>query len=101
MPSIPNLAIELLNQRHDRSQFDCGNASLNQDLKIQATQDVRRYLCRTYVMSQADRIVIGYYTLSASLIEYAHLRKDARKKLSRYPMPVALIHRTHSSSFDS
>ena len=88
-----DLKIEPLDQSHDRQHFDCGNEVLNQYLRTQAKQDLRRDLAQTYVLVQEDRSVVGYYTLSASSIEHTHLPDEARKKLPRYPIPAALIGR--------
>lgn len=93
MSHAPDLVIDLLGASHDRSGFDCGHDVLNRYLTTQATQDVRRNFAQTYVLVQHNRNVIGYYTLSASMIEHAHLPVAAREKLPRYPIPAALIGR--------
>lgn len=93
MPHSSDFSVALLDNSHDRSRFDCGNIALNRYLATQATQDVRRDLAQTYVMIDKQRLVVGYYTLSANMIEHAHLPEAARKKLPRYPIPTVLIGR--------
>ena len=93
MPKSADFHIILLEQSHNRSQFDCGNEVLNRYLAQQATQDVRRNLAQIYVLLADNNIVVGYYTINASMIEYANLPESARKNLPRYPIPAALIGR--------
>jgi len=93
MPKSADFRIVLLEQAHNRSQFDCGNEMLNRYLTQQATQDVRRSLAQIYVLLANDNVVIGYYTINASMIEYANLPEPVRKNLPRYPIPAALIGR--------
>lgn len=93
MSELSTLRIILLEQSHVRSKFDCGNEVLNRYLVQQATQDIRRNLAQIYVMITGDNVVIGYYTINASMIEYTNLPESARKNLPRYPIPASLIGR--------
>ena len=93
MPKLSNLRIILLEQAHNRSQFDCSNEALNRYIAQQATQDTRRNLAQIYVMLAGDNVVIGYYTINASMIEHINLPQSARKNLPRYSIPAALIGR--------
>lgn len=43
------LMIELLNKKHNRNNFDCGNEILNNYLKNQAGQDVKRKLAACFL----------------------------------------------------
>ncbi|MFN4831174.1 MAG: hypothetical protein ACK6C7_01340 [Pseudanabaena sp.] len=74
--------------------FDCGNADDEQELAIY----IKRYAltndqsgcAKTFVAITDDLQVLGYYTLSASLIDLPEsFRKQA--KLPDYPSPVVLI----------
>ncbi len=93
MSELSDLRIILLEQSCNRNKFDCGNDVLNRYLVQQATQDVRRNLSQIYVMITGDNLVIGYYTINASMIEYINLPETVRKNLPRYPIPAALIGR--------
>ncbi len=74
--------------------FDCGNDDDEQELSIY----IKRYAltndqsgcAKTFVAITDDLQVLGYYTLSASLIDLPEsFRKEA--KLPDYPSPVVLI----------
>ena len=55
---------------HDRTQFDCGNETLNLYLREQVGQDVRRNLTKCYVVCEDDTYrVIAFMTLSNCSID--------------------------------
>ena len=61
--------IELLNKIHNRNDFDCGNELLNNYLKTQAGQDVKRKLSACFVLIESETNAIkGFYTLSNNRI---------------------------------
>ncbi len=75
--------------------FDCGEAPLNDYLRHQASQDVRRGVARAFAatpVAAAERIA-GFFTLSAASVQAEALPEAWRKKLPRYPVPVALLGR--------
>lgn len=79
----------LLHKKHNKANFDCGKSLLNQYLKIQAGQDVRRKLSACFVITEEDAdVVIGYYTLSNFSIPNENLPENIRTKL---PMAYAVI----------
>lgn len=90
-----NLIIEPLNRGHDKSAFDCGVPSLNDYLKKQAGQDVKRRISRIFVATAPDQPtrILGYYTLSSLSIQLDELPQAASRKLPRHPIPCALIGR--------
>ncbi|MCZ7598009.1 MAG: GNAT family N-acetyltransferase [Gammaproteobacteria bacterium] len=96
----PDLAIVPLDKQHDRQAFDCGEPSLDQYIDRYASQDVRRRINRVFVASPLDapRQVIGYYSLSAGSLNAASLPEAVRRRLPRYPVPVALLGRLAVSS---
>lgn len=81
--------------RHDRGSFDCGEASLNAYLQRYAGQDVRRRVSRVFVATPADSQsrVVGYYGLNAGSLDAAELPDRLRRRLPRYPVPVAVLGR--------
>lgn len=86
--------IEPLTRRHVRQEFFCGIGELDEYLKRQAGQDMRRNVARVFVAS-LDRspVIAGYYSLSAASIEFSNLPEDLKRKLPRYPIPAARIGR--------
>lgn len=90
-----DLIITPLGKHHDRLSFDCGEPSLNQYLHRYANQDMKRLVSRVFVASSQDlpQRVIGYYSLSAGSLDATDLPDKLRKRLPRYPVPVALLGR--------
>lgn len=95
MKAYQKLIIEPLNSAHNRSGFDCGVESLDNYLKKQAKQDVKRRISRVFVATEpsAPAEIIGYYTLSSLSIDLNKLPEKLLKKLPKVPMPAALIGR--------
>lgn len=61
--------IELLDKSHNRNDFDCGNEPLNNYLKYQVGQDVKRKLSACFVLTDIETNSIkGFYTLSNNSI---------------------------------
>jgi GNAT superfamily N-acetyltransferase len=90
-----DLIITPLGKRHDRKNFDCGEATLNLYLNRYANQDIRRWVSRVFVASPPTELqrIIGYYSLSAGSLAAADLPDEFRRRLPRYPVPVALLGR--------
>lgn len=84
-----------LGKPHDRKTFECGEASLNLYLHRYASQDIRRRITRVFVASPPRELnrVIGYYSLSAGSLSAADLPENLRRRLPKYPVPVALLGR--------
>ena len=84
--------IELLEARHGRDDFDCGNDALNDFLRRRAGQQHRRGFGKTYVVlgdNGAD--VIGFVTVSVGQVEARAL--PSQLKLPRHPAPMLRIGR--------
>jgi GNAT superfamily N-acetyltransferase len=85
-----DFAIQLLDKRHKRDNFDCGEESLNQFLKKYARQNQEKGFGRTFVAVLPDKAeVLGYYTLSAGSISFEIMPE----KVPRYPIPTAHLGR--------
>jgi hypothetical protein len=87
---------EPLGKQHDRTQFDCGVAVLNEYLAKYAQQDMKRKAAAVFVlMARAHpQRVVGYYTLCATSVELSSLPPEQVKRLPRYPeIPAILIGR--------
>ncbi|WP_372755999.1 GNAT family N-acetyltransferase [Labilibaculum sp.] len=90
-----NLKLSILEKSHDRSDFNCGKELLDDYVKKQASQDIKKRLSVCFVLSDANDIVKGYYTLSNSSIP----QKDIPEKFSKHlpnsykDIPVTLLGR--------
>lgn len=88
-------SFEPLGPSHDRASFSCGVQALDDYFQRQAGQDVRRNLAAVFVLH--DRLhddVIGYYTLSATVLEPTALPHRLSSKLPRYAaFPAVLLGR--------
>lgn len=84
--------IEHLTKKHNRKLFDCGEKELDEFLKRFARQNDEKGLGRTYVAVIEDEPqVYGFYTISSGSIQFDNLPE--KKKLPRYPIPVAHLGR--------
>lgn len=100
MTGDQNLVIEPLQSSHDRRGFSCGVDALDDYLKKQATQDIKRRIARLFVATTtaSPDVILGYYTLSSLAIELAELPPDLARKLPHHPVPAALIGRLACST---
>lgn len=74
--------------------FRCGEASLDRWLIAYAGQNQQRDAARTFVTTEPDGKVAGYYTLVAAQVEHQQATSTVSQGLSRhFPIPVALIAR--------
>jgi GNAT superfamily N-acetyltransferase len=90
----PEWTIEPVHHSHDRTEFSCGNPSLDQFLRTLVTQYEKRRLGRTYVaVRPRETKVAGYYTLASSSVAFETLPASTSKKLPRHPIPVVLLGR--------
>lgn len=84
--------IELLEARHGREDFDCGNDALNDFLRRRAGQQQRRGFGKTYVvLADNGADVIGFVTVSVGQVEARAL--PSQLKLPRHPAPMLRIGR--------
>lgn len=95
-PNQSEIMIELLDKKHNRKDFDCGKELLNNYLKYQAGQDVKRKLSACFVLSDNEsNAILGYYTLSNSSIPLSSFPEQIQKKLpaSYTSIPTTLLGR--------
>ena len=83
----------LLTSSHDREGFDCGHPLLNGYLHSYALQDMKRRVCRIYVLNSPESTIKGFYTLSATSLCFESIPDDLKKRLPKYPLPAVLIGR--------
>ncbi len=84
-----------LEKAHDRKFFDCGHEDLNRYLREQARQDAEKHVAAPFVLTQPGSArVLGFYTLSSSIISVDELPPDLMKRVPHYgQLPVALLGR--------
>lgn len=81
-----------LDKSFDKSSFDCGKPQLNNYLKKYAWQNQKKRYSITFVATlENSKEIVGYYSTSASSIEFANIPEFLAKKLPKYPAPVMLI----------
>jgi GNAT superfamily N-acetyltransferase len=86
--------IERLEKSHQRAEFRCGRAPLDDFLRLQASQYEKRNLGRTYVaIRPGENRVYGYYTLASGSVSFQNLPADASRKLPHHPVPAILLAR--------
>jgi GNAT superfamily N-acetyltransferase len=87
--------IDPLTKDHDRSEFRCGSEALDRYLRQQARQDAEKHVAAPFVLVEPQQAaVLGYYTLSASVVGVEDIPAEMAKKLPRYPQsPVTLVGR--------
>lgn len=97
LSKTPNRSmIELLGKKHNRKEFDCGKELLNNYLKNQAGQDVKRKLSACFVLTEKETNNIkGYYTLSNNSIPLSSFPEYIQNKLpkSYASIPTTLLGR--------
>ena len=90
------LKIEPLDgHRHIRSDFCCGQDSLDNYIRKQASQDIKRRVSTVFVLiDEPEFNVLAYYTLSTYTVDITDLDKAFAKRLPRYPqLPATLLGR--------
>ena len=88
--------IELLGKKHNRVDFDCGKELLNNYLKKQAGQDLKRKLAVCFVLTDHHSVSIqGYYTLSNNSIPLSQFPEHIQKKFpaAYHSIPATLLGR--------
>lgn len=93
--NISKYVIAHLEKKHNKQDFTCGIEDLDDYLKTQASQDMKKNVAITYVLTlEESEQVLGYYTLSSIGIVAGELPEDIVRKLPRYPvLPGILIGR--------
>ena len=82
---------EPISSEHLLDGFNCGEASLDDWLRKRAVKNQNSDASRCFVICQ-DRIVIGYYSLSAGGISHEAAPKSMRRNMPD-PLPVVLLGR--------
>jgi predicted GNAT family N-acyltransferase len=98
---LTRIRVEPLGRQHDRTAFHCGADALDRYLKQQARQDADKRVAAPFVAVKApDTRILGYYTLSASVLTLADVPRELARKLPRYPqLSVTLLGRLAVDQF--
>lgn len=93
--ALTGITVEPLGRQHGRTAFYCGADALDRYLKQQARQDADKRVAAPFVaVNPPNTRVLGYYTLSASVVTLTDLPDELTRKLPRYPqLPVTLLGR--------
>ncbi|MDR3076426.1 MAG: GNAT family N-acetyltransferase [Synergistaceae bacterium] len=74
-----------------RTEFDCGVPALNRYLKEQATQYIRHHYAAMFVaVDESSKIILGYYTLSNTGVDFHDVSDEIKKRLPKYPSVPAI-----------
>ena len=87
------LRIEPIQRIHKVRPFDCGEQSLNEYISRYAFSNDRNNISKSFVLTDNNHHVYGYYSVCASSVEFSELPGDVSGRLPRYPIPAALIAR--------
>jgi GNAT superfamily N-acetyltransferase len=92
---VAGFHVRPLDESVDTEAFHCGQSAFDEYIRRYASQDVRRGITRVFIATrEADpRHLAGFYSLSAGSVSASNLPNALRRKLPRYPIPVALLGR--------
>ena len=94
MPSSDWVVEPFSASKHIHDSFACGYEALDTYIRRYASQDVKRRVSLVFVACRpGERIIQGYYTLSAASFQKEDLPTGLAKKLPHYPAPAAIVGR--------
>lgn len=84
-----------LDRSHDRKEFDCNEADLNDYLSRFARQNHENGVARTFVAidPQQPTRILGYYSLAVGNLEKANFPASSIKRLPNFPVAIARLAR--------
>ena len=77
---------------HRLDGFDCGEPSLNDWLKRRALTNHLNGASRTFVVTDTDQCVLGYYALAAGAVAHQEATSAVRRNMPD-PVPVMVLAR--------
>jgi hypothetical protein len=84
----------LLATTHEKAKFTCGKIMLDNYIQKQAKQDVKGKVSVCFVLSDDNKEIKGYYTLSNGSIPRSQLPDSIIKQTPKYKdLPVTLLGR--------
>jgi GNAT superfamily N-acetyltransferase len=85
-------APESLSPDHQVSSFACGESTLDDWLKRRALGNQASGASRTFVVTTAEREVMGYYALAAGVVAHEDATRSIRQNMPD-PIPVMVLAR--------
>jgi len=87
--------IQLLSNKHNREEFDCGVQELNTYLRTTVCQHIEKGISKTFVAveEEVQRNIIGFFTLTVGEINREILGKSLAKKLPGGNLPAIKLAR--------
>jgi GNAT superfamily N-acetyltransferase len=89
--------LELLEKRHDRKGFDCGEAALDRFLAQTARQSIAKGTSRTFVWtdpsSRKPNRILGFFTLTSDLVVTTELAPALARRYPGGRIPVVKLAR--------
>ena len=90
--SLQVSAPEPLSAAHRQGGFDCGEAALDEWLKRRAMANQLGGASRTFVVTDQNKSVIGYYALAAGAVAHQAATSQVRRNMP-VPVPVLVLGR--------
>jgi predicted GNAT family N-acyltransferase len=95
--SLPKFVIEPFDRKkHDRAAFSCEHEALNNYIKRQASQDIKKHVAAVFVLTRDGKTIAGYYTLSQYAVDSSGLPEATMRNLDlpKYKeLPATLLGR--------
>lgn len=86
-------APESLGIQHRLEGFDCGKPVLNDWLLRHARQAQGSGSAKTFVTTDEDHRVVGYFSLTVGQVDSLDVPERIRKGMGQYPVPVVVLAR--------
>lgn len=94
MSNAIKLREEPLCKQHNRKEFDCGNAELNDFFSRYARQAHDKNTAKTYVaVDISQQKIAGFYSLTVSSLTISQLPEHLQKGLGKHPVPLFVLAR--------
>jgi GNAT superfamily N-acetyltransferase len=79
---------EPISKKHDREAFDCGDEASNEFLRRYARKSHERGGAKTFLaIDDADKTILGFYSLSPASVDYARMPEIIQRGLARHDVP--------------
>jgi GNAT superfamily N-acetyltransferase len=85
--------VERLSPSHELGAFNCGVELLDDWLKSHALENQGRDLSRTFVLTDDDNDVVGYYSLAMGGVSHDELPGRLGRNLPNYQISMVLLAR--------
>lgn len=79
----------------NRSNFDCGEPTLNTYIKKTMRQHEVKNISRSTLLVAEDSTIVGYYTLTTSEVDFGHIPASisVKNKFPQHKLPVVSLAR--------